>query len=122
MCFIFSTGHHNLSYILDNDYGRYNVCTFLKKQNTDIYICKYLKIVSKYLRKNKCNFLVIPAVNDTVMKLICIYKYLHISRSLPEKHLYRVSGAGKLAMIQTYAGMLGEVFHEILPLKYYLIK
>lgn len=53
---------------------------------------------------------------------MCIYKYLHISRSLPEKSLYRVSGVGKLAMIQTYAGMLDEVSYETLPLKYHLIK
>lgn len=44
------------------------------------------------------------------MMLIWIYKYLYIFRSLPEKQLYRVSGVGKLAMIQTYAGMLDEAF------------
>lgn len=27
MCFVFPTGHHNLSYILDNEYGRYSKIT-----------------------------------------------------------------------------------------------
>lgn len=39
-----------------------------------------------------------------------MYKNLYIFRSSPEKRLYSVSGVGKLAMIQTYAGMLDEVF------------
>lgn len=44
------------------------------------------------------------------MQVIWMYKNLYLFRSSPEKGLYRVSGVGKLAMIQTYAGMLDEVF------------
>lgn len=47
--------------------------------------------------------------------LLWMYKYLDVFRSLPDKPLYWVSGVGKLAMIQTYAGMLDEVFTGHFP-------
>ena len=85
-CCCSKTGHHNLSYILDADYGRWF------ETNYDLILRSHLTLEGWI-------------VNIQDAYLISIHACIVPCRSLPDKRVFRVSAMNKLAMFQTFAGM-----------------